>query len=288
MGLRKTYPVNQLRDYSALFMRSEITRILNEDYSSISMKAQRYDENLLGKGINYLRYYRYIYKVLGKNYPNEYIYKNEFINQWLRNELGSTNSLIFSEFRIGKAVADLAMFNGTSKVFEIKTALDKESRLSGQIEEYKKIFNEIYVIIPNTCLEKYITFEKNIGIISFDSENGNFQMVRKAGVNLIPDKRAIMEVFYTAEYKNIVESYYGFLPKMTDFTQFEICYQYISRIPADVLNDLFVSTIKRRDINNLFFNKKNSELNQVCLSLNLNKQQRDTLLCNLQNTTLNV
>lgn len=288
MGLRKTYPVNQLRDYSTLFMRSEITRILNKDYSSISKKAQRYDENLVGKGVNYLRYYRYIYKVLGKNYPNEYIYKNEFINQWLRNELGSTNSVIFSEFRIGKAVADLAMFNGTSKVFEIKTALDKESRLSGQIEEYKKIFNEIYVIIPSTCLEKYITFEKNIGIISFDSANGSFRMERKANINPVPDKRAIMEVLYTAEYKNIVESYYGFLPKMTDFTQFEICYRYISRIPADMLNDLFVSTIKKRDINNLFFNKKNSELNQVCLSLNLNKQQRDRLLCNLQNTTLNV
>lgn len=288
MGLRKTYSINQLRDYSTLFMRSEITRILNEDYSSISKKAQRYDENLVGKGVNYLRYYRYIYKVLGKNYPNEYIYKNEFINQWLRNELGSTNSVIFSEFRIGKAVADLAMFNGTSKVFEIKTALDKESRLSGQIEEYKKIFNEIYVIIPGTCLEKYITFEKNIGVISFDSANGSFRMEKKANINPVPDKRAIMEVLYTAEYKNIVESYYGFLPKMTDFTQFEICYQYISRIPGDILNDLFVSTIKKRDINNLFFNKKNSELNQVCLSLNLNKQQRDRLLCNLQNTTLNV
>ena len=101
MQIKKTYPVNQLRDYSSLFMRSEVIRILNEDHSSINKKVGRYDKNLFNKDITYLKYYKYIYKVLGKYYPNEYFCKNEFINKWLKNELGNSDSVIFSEFRIG-------------------------------------------------------------------------------------------------------------------------------------------------------------------------------------------
>lgn len=281
MYLKKTYPVNQLRDYSSLFMRSEISRILKDDLSSINLKIDRYDKNLFNRKITYLKYYKHLYKVLGKYYPNEYFYKNEFINKWLKKELGSSNSVIFSEFRIGKAIADLTMFNGTSKVFEIKTELDKEYRLSGQISAYKKIFNEIYLIVPGICLKKYENYDKNIGIISFDSDYKNFQLIRKSEKSIGPDSSTIMEVLYTHEYKEIVKQYYGSLPKMTDFTQFEICSRYISQIPIDSLNVLFINTVKKRSVHNLFFNKINSELNQICLSLNLNKSEKEKLINNL-------
>ena len=133
------YTSNQLRDFSTLFLRSEVNRWMNGDFNSIDIKLKRYDLVELNKGKSYLNFLRNTYQVLEKNYPNEYILKNEFLNKWLRNELGDNNSVIFNEFRIGKAIADLAMFNGISKVFEIKTILDKEYRLSNQLEEYKKI-----------------------------------------------------------------------------------------------------------------------------------------------------
>lgn len=281
MNIKKTYSVNQLRDYSSLFKRSEISRILNEDHSSINLKVKKYDKKLFNKDVTYLKYYKYIYKVLGKYYPNEYFYKNEFINKWLKSELGNSNSIIFSEFRIGKAIADLAMFNGTSKVFEIKTDLDKAYRLSGQIEAYRKIFNEIYLIVPSSCYEKYISFDRQVGIISFDSYFRNFQMIRKSEINISPDASTVMQVLYTHEYKDIVKSYYGFLPEMTDFSQFEICSQHISKIPVGILNSLFVKTIKKRKVYNFFFNKINSEFNQICLSLNLDNIQRERLINNL-------
>lgn len=287
MNFKKSYPVDQLRDYSSLFTRSEINRVLNKDLSSINQKVKRYDENLPDKGISYLNYYRYIYKVLGEHYPNEYIYKNEFLNKWVRKELGNTDSIIFNEFRIGKAIADLAMFNGTSKVFEIKTILDKEYRLSGQITEYRKIFNEIYLIVPNSCIDKYMNYDKNVGIVSFDPGYRKFELVRESNINLAPDKSAIMNMLHTREYKDIVRLYFGYLPEMTDFTQFQICHEYINKIPSSILNELFVNTMKRRDINNLFFNKINSELNQVCLSMNLDKKRRGRLVSNL-NTKINL
>lgn len=51
------------------------------------------------------------------------------------------------------------MFNGKSKVFEIKTILDKEYRLSNQLQEYKKLFNEVYIIVPRELLSKYFEFD---------------------------------------------------------------------------------------------------------------------------------
>ena len=73
----------------------------------------------------YLSYLKTVYKILERFYPNAYVYKNEFIIRWLLKEIGIVDSVVFSEFRLGKAVADLAMLNGISKVFEIKTLFDK-------------------------------------------------------------------------------------------------------------------------------------------------------------------
>lgn len=86
---------------------------------------------------------------------------------WLIKEIGEHSSKIFSEFRIGKAVADLVMFNGYSKVFEIKTEYDSDSRLPLQLENYKKAFNQIFLIIPELKLSFYEKYNCDIGIITF-------------------------------------------------------------------------------------------------------------------------
>lgn len=262
-----------------------MNRVLENDFSSINLKVKKYDGKLLNKEISYLKYLKYIYKVLERNYPNEYIYKNEFLNQWLKKELGTNNSILFNEFRIGKATADLALFNGSSKVFEIKTLLDSDYRLSNQLEEYKKLFNEIYLIIPHSLESKYLAYDCRIGIISYEQESRLFRKIRDAESNNEPDFSIIMDVLHTREYKEMVEVYHGSLPEMTDFTQFEICKELIDKIPSRDLNSLFVNTMKRRKINNLFYNRKGNELNQVSLSMNLNEKQLIRLIDNL-NTTI--
>lgn len=285
MHVRSSYQANQLRDYSSLFLRSEVNRWLNGDFSSLKSKVREYDSKLLTKEINYTKYLKHVYKVLEKNYPNEYIYKNEFLNQWLKKELGNNDSILFSEFRIGKAIADLALFNGVSKVFEIKTHLDSEYRLGGQLDEYRKIFNEIYLIVPHSLAEKYYSYDNNIGIISYEPTSRNFTMERFAVTNPRPDFTTLMEVLHTKEYKEIVETYHGSLPEMTDFTQFEICKGLIEEIPTIDLNALFMNVIKKRRTSNPLFNQRGRELNQICLSMNLNEKQQVKLIENL-NTTI--
>lgn len=278
--------INQLRDYSTLFSRSEVNRWLKGDFYSINIKIERYNLIEQYKGNSYLNFLRNTYRILEKNYPNEYVLKNEFLNNWLKKELGTDKSVIFNEFRIGKAIADLAMFNGVSKVFEIKTILDKEYRLSNQLQEYKKIFNEVYIIVPKILLSKYSSYDSSVGIISFDSSSKRFELVQKAKrVNKV-DSSTLMEVLHTKEYLEISKAYFGQLPEMNSFNQFEICRELISKIPQVDLNNLFLSTMKKRNINNQFFNKVNNEFNQICLSLNLKKQERKNLINVLKINTI--
>lgn len=276
------YSTNQLRDLSSLFSRSEVNRWFKDDFESIDLKLQRYKLSEKNKGKSYLNVLRQAYKILGKHYPNEYILKNEFLSQWLKKELGNRNSIIFNELRIGKVIADLAMFNGKSKVFEIKTILDKEYRLSNQLQEYKKLFNQVYIIVPSELLPKYIEFDKNIGIITYDSSSNNFELIQKSVFDSNIDVDVLMEVLHTKEYIDIVREYFDDIPEMNSFNQFNICKKLIAKIPNEELNKLFISKMKERNVNNLFFNKINREFNQICLSLNLEKLERDNLIKKLK------
>ncbi|WP_293298578.1 sce7726 family protein [Pedobacter sp. UBA4863] len=273
------YSNHQLRDYSTLFTRSEMMKLLANDFNSIDAKLERYASSRRFKGNTYLKFFKHAYKVLSKHYPNEYIYKNQFLNNWLKNELGTNDSVIFSELRLGKAIADLAMFNGISKVFEIKTILDTAYRLNSQLNVYQKVFNEIYIVVPFSQLERYIGIDEQVGIIAYD--DNLFHLERAATTNYNVDAHALMEMLHTKEYKQLVLDYYGNLPEMNAFTQFDQCKELISQIPAAALNGLFMQVMKQRKTKQQFLKKAHIEFNQICLSLNLSTKQLDCLVANL-------
>ncbi|MED6316452.1 MAG: sce7726 family protein [Pseudomonadota bacterium] len=274
--------INQLRDLSTLFTRSEILRLLKNDFGSVDKKLIRYDLIDKRRGSTYLKIFKEAYRKLQKNYQNEYVVKNEFLNQKLIKEIGNRHSVIFNEMRLGGATADLAIFNGVSKVFEIKTILDKEYRLSKQLEVYKKIFNEVYVIVPQENVLQYMKYDSNVAIISYDSEMTEFRVEREAIKNIDIDIDVLMNVLHSKEYLNITYDYYDELPEINAFNQFEVCKSLISKIPYEKLNYSFIEAMKNRKVYNSFFNKVNNEFNQVCLSLNLKEEQRKDLINKLK------
>lgn len=270
----------QLRDYSSLFSRSAALSWLKNDFSSIDYKINRYDYKWYNLDkVTYLDYLKYVYSILELNYQNEYIFKNSFLNEWLIKEVGEQSSKIFSEFRIEKSVADLAMFNGNSKAFEIKTEYDSDSRLSLQIENYRKIFNQTFLIVPESKLSIYEKYDDNIGIIVLSSnDKQRFSLYRNAVIDLKVDASAVMNVLHSGEYKSIVNQFYGDLPKMTSFSQFKICSDLIKQIPNYELNKLFIEQIKSRGSNNNLSTSYYKEFNQLCLALKMSKSERNQMI----------
>lgn len=280
MRLGEKYDINQLRDYSSLFSRSEANRWFENDWSYLRLKINRYDSTILQRNLSYLAYLKKVYKVLGRFYPNEYVYKNEFISKWLLQEISTTKSVVYSEFRLGKAVADLAIFNGISKVFEIKTLLDKEARLSNQIEQYSRIFNEVYLIVPEVKSHVYLKRDVSTGIIVYDHTNNSFSLIRPARYNEDINVDVLMQVLHTHEYVALVEKCFGERPKFHDFNKFHVCKELIGKIPKEVVNKQFVALMKARRIQNAF-STKDSQFNQLFLSLNYTDSQKRHLLSNL-------
>ena len=275
--------INQLRDFSTFFTRSEVLRLLKSDFKSVNTKLQRSDLTEKKRGCSYLEVLKEAYNTIKNSYQNEYVLKNEFLNKCLVEKVLNKDSIVFNELRLGNSIADLAIFNGVSKAFEIKTILDKECRLSSQIETYKKIFNETYIIVPEQQVDKYLKFDNRVAVFSYDSNLNKFELVREATRNEVIDIDVLMNVLHSKEYLSIVHNHFGIVPELNSFNQFDICKKLISTIDYLELNNIFLETMKSRKIHNSFFNKINSEFNQVSLSLNLKEIERRKLIDELKN-----
>ncbi len=275
---------NQLRDYASLFSRSVALEWFKLDFKNINLKILRYDSHMFSSNsTTYFDYLKYVYSILEKNYPNEYIYKNSFLNEWIIKELGNGNSKVFSEFKLNNAVADLVMFNGLSKVFEIKTELDSTKRLGNQLETYKSIFNEIYLIVPKSKLHLYLNYDISIGVISYCNKNEKkFILERKSELNIEVNHQILMNILHTNEYKNIVKQYHKEIPEMNSFNQFKICSSLISQIPSKILNELFINQLKNRGMKNYFSTKIYAPFHQLSLALQLGKKEQEILFQNLK------
>ena len=277
--------IDKLRSYSSVFSRSSFVKLLqHDDYSFINAKIERYDLSKVGKNINtYHDYIQYIYKVLRKQYRSEYIYKNTFINDLLLSKYGIKNTIAINEFRVGNSIADIVMFNGTSKAFEIKTELDTDKRLSGQLEDYTKIFKKCYIITHESLTEKYLQEDDHIGIIELIERPKSVIMheVRAAIENKEIDVDTLIRSIRTPEYKNIVKHHYGELPEMNSFNMFETCKGLMKHIPGDKLHYLFIEELKKRKSNTNIINSFCIELRQMCFAMNIDLNLYRELDCKL-------
>ncbi len=267
--------LDKLRSYSTVFSSTSFSRLLQEDdYSFINSKIERYDSEMIGnKIITYYDYIKHIYNKMNKGYKNEYIYKNTFINQMLLKKYGTRDTTVINEFRIGNSIADIVMFNGTSKAFEIKTELDSNRRLNTQLSDYRKIFKECYIITHESLSKKYLSEFDDIGVIELSERPNSIAMreVRKPIKNNCIDSDMLMRTIKTSEYKNIVKKHYGSLPKMNSFDMFEICKDLIKKIPQAQLTFLFIEELKNRKSNTEIVNTFYNELRHLCLSMNLDE-----------------
>lgn len=280
--------LDKLRSYSSVFSRASFIKLLqHDDYSFINARIERYDIIRVGKNFNtYYDYIQYIYRILRKQYRSEYIYKNTFINDLLLSKYGVKNTIAINEFRVGNSIADIVMFNGTSKAFEIKTELDSDKRLSGQLADYTKIFKECYIITHESLIEKYLQEDDRIGIIELIERPKSVIMreVRAAKENNNIDVDTLIRSIRTSEYKSIVKKHYGELPEMNSFNMYETCKGLMKCIPSDQLHLLFIDELKKRKSNTDIINTFCVELRQLCFAMNIDLNLYQELDCKLRKT----
>ena len=276
----------RLRDLSSAFSRNAFVDVLNySDYSHFNWLASKYN---ITKCTTYFELLKKSYSLISKHYRCEYVYKNELIKH-LFSKYGTRNSLYFSEFRVGNSIADMVMFNGESKAFEIKTEYDTPRRLDKQMEDYKLFFDKCYIVIPENELDDYCAIvESTTGIITMSRYHGHIILkeVKTACQNERFDSKALMSCLRTNEYKNIVISLGVSLDGVAGYDMHKFCCNVISQANSDMVRKLFLREIKKRKNNTSLLRNYPMVLRQMMLSLNLPENKANNLLKQL-NTNIN-
>lgn len=261
---------DKLRNYSSIFSRSAFTEILAyDDYACLDRLIERY--GVSKRILTYWDFLKFIYRYIRKYYRNEYVFKNEFLARLLIKDYGTRNTAAFSEFRVSNSIVDLALFNGESKAFEIKTEYDSPKRLEGQLQSYLGFFDKCYLIVPERLISQYSNFDSQIGIIVLGESDGQIylQECQPATENDILDVEVVMKSLRTEEYKNIIIEYFGDLPKVSCFSLFEVCEDLMKQIPQQTLRVLIRDEIKKRKSVTSDLRKIPYELRQICLSMKI-------------------
>ena len=268
----------RLKDLSSAFSRSAFVDVLNyKDYSHFNWLLSRYDD------LNCSTYYELLkksYSLISRYYRCEYVYKNELIKLLLQ-KYGTRDSVYFSEFRVENSIADMVMFNGESKAFEIKTEYDTPRRLDKQMGIYKRLFDKCYIVVPEDRLDEYYSMvESATGIITMsrDSRYIKLKEVRVAHHNEWFDPGALMSCLRTEEYKNIVLSLGSSLEGVAGYDMYKYCYNIISQTDTDKLKSLFLREVKKRKNNTALLRKYPMSIRQMMLSLNLPDEKANKLL----------
>lgn len=163
----------------------------------------------------YLELFELFYKILIKNYRNEYVYKNALVSKLVVGRHRLHNISCFSEFPVWDVIADVVVVNGTTTVYEIKTQYDSLSRLPNQLATYQNVFDRIYTVIPEPKLPSLLPIlPSNIGILIL-TDRYTLSEYREACSNINKlSPRKIFSCLRKYEYENIIIKYFGELPRV--------------------------------------------------------------------------
>lgn len=269
-----------LRCFSMLFSRSVIMDILRyKDFSILNSYIKEF-QLPFDSSASYASLYKFIYAQLCKKYATEYVYKNEFISRMLIRKFGTSRTVAFSEFRIGNSIVDMALFNGESKAFEIKTEFDSPARLASQLKDYSSVFNKCYIIIPEQHNEVYSnSVAEEIGILNFvpTKRNVDITMVREALPNHHFDYDVFMKALHTKEYESIIIKYFKQLPDVSSFQLYDECAELMKSLSPMVLRKEFNEAVKRRKNNTPILKRVPREFRQAALAMHLSPKDLSIL-----------
>lgn len=193
-----------------------------------------------------------VYKVLLKNYRNEYIYRNIIIKKILLGIHSLNTAHLINECRVGNSKADCVILNGTSTVYEIKTQFDTFSRLHSQLDDYKKAFEYVYIVVPIETLKKLegYNLDENIGIMVLN-KNSTISKTRLAKSNKnYFNKETIFDILRKNEYIEIISKYYE-IPSIPNTKIYTYCKRLFTELDIELIHAELVQILKKRDVSDL-------------------------------------
>jgi hypothetical protein len=150
------------------------------------------------------------YEQLRRSYRAEYVYKNEIASKVVFAKHSPRTASLVSELRVGDCILDLAVFNGTSTAYEIKTEYDSFVRLPQQLIEYGQVFDKVFVVTHSAGVDAALKIAPaQTGVIALNGR-GSLTTVREASSNAANvDQVAVFRTLRQAEFLDILSQTHG-------------------------------------------------------------------------------
>lgn len=244
------YDISNLRGIARLINHAAFKKLaLDTNQSSYIRQLKKYSgwENVDGTNSTLQDLIEYSHDVLLNNYRHEYLYKSKLLNDFILKNYSLDDTIILDEFRINESIADIALVNGTNKIFEIKTELDTLERFSTQVSDYYKAFSEVYLVIHHSQYSKYLSrIDDKIGVIVLN-ENFEWEERRKAVIeDQYLDITTMMASLRKPEYLKLVKSLTGFIPNATPVFMYAECLNVLLEFEPKEIQSAYHKILKNR------------------------------------------
>lgn len=269
-----------------LFNSSELKRIAAGDLRTFDSIRKVFSE--FHTKVTVSEFYDEAYKLLLKNYRNEYVVKNEIANKILLGTHSMKTTAMMSEVRTGKNIADCVVLNGHSTCYEIKTEMDSLTRLSNQLDSYLMAYDKTYVVIHKSHLKHILSIHSKsptFGILELTKRN-SFKIVIEAPISREFDFDITFDTLRKPEYTFIAEQVLGSIPEMPNTKLYDYCKEAYKSLPADKANELFKKSLKLfRANDHKFINSLPKPLKNIGISYQFSRQEKNKLVCSLMNNS---
>jgi hypothetical protein len=217
-----------------------------------------------------------------KDYRHEYAYKAAITKKLLLGRHSLNTASLVTEFRVENCKADIAIFNGTSTAYEIKSERDKLGRLRSQLDSYKKFFSKVYVISGENHTEEVLsTTSADVGVLLLNKRFG-ISTVREAPEN--PERvcpAVIFDSIQIRESLQILQSF-GIAPPTVANTEIRSAVREIFQTLDPATTHNVMVRVLRKSRNSLTLSKTLSQLPEslqaALFSTTLNLKEQTTLL----------
>ena len=279
-----TYDANSFRLLAKVFTRPVFASLARSgDYAPLGFLEGR--EISFSDRSNILtlsHWFDSMWHKLSMSYRNEYVYKNELATRLIFKRHSPKTAGFQLELGVGRSIVDVAIANGTSTAYEIKTEFDTSKRLKSQTSDYLKVFDKVYVVTHPAHVERYLRdLDPRVGLIVLSKETSLTPYREAINNEKNVDARAIFRCLRRNEYLHAINMLFGETPDLPNGLIAHYCEGLFSSLPPEVAHAIFVSALRKRttDIGTVgYINQLPMSLRALGYATPLSGKQRNTIL----------
>lgn len=234
------------RSLATLFSSATFRTLAEEDIRLFILECLEQAQIPIGRRTTVAEAFDLAYDRLRRTYRNEYFYKNEITKKLLLGRHSLLTTRLLTEFSVEDTKVDVALVNGTSTSYEIKTDYDDWDRLHKQVSASLAVFDHVYVVASEDAVRTLKrAVPSQVGLIAL-TKRASLSTQRDAKSNRRSvSTRAIFKSLRMSDLRSICESLGARIdgPNTTWETK---AWEIFGRLPPPQAHDLMAKALRTR------------------------------------------